>query len=197
MPDSQSVEEDEDAIVTSLNVVLGKKLEELRGFDRSTEKKKRGKKIHVEPGKSYTQVSSEDDDQVDLDDVPLSRRALKKPARKLPVKRKATFLDSGTDSDDDDPAIDIDNFLNMLVSDEDEAEHEPEPDDLPEPAREDPDDPVLTEPESDTPMPVPVPEEKNKKIRSLEVPATFNVGDWVAAVYEGQWFICQVKTVYA
>lgn len=44
-----------------LNSTLGEKLDQLRGTDKSTQQKKRGKKVKVPAGKSYTDVMEEDD----------------------------------------------------------------------------------------------------------------------------------------
>jgi len=91
------MELEDDSFREILDGVLGERLEVLRGVDKASQAKrtKRGKKISVSPGKSYTQLpaatddsGSELDDLDDLldevndpDDIPLSARAASKKRR--------------------------------------------------------------------------------------------------------------------
>lgn len=84
--------------------------------------------------------------------------------------------------------MNVTGILEQLASSGDKSE-------LPELARHDPDDPPLTALESDTAMAEPEAGAGTgiRKKRIQKEPETFKVGDFVVAVYDDDWYICQVE----
>jgi hypothetical protein len=153
-----------------LNSTLGEKLDQLRGTDKSTQQKKRGKKVKVPAGKSYTDVMEEDEEEEirererereeereEEEDDPQEGTSR---GKKTKVNRKTRAVSS---SESEEELPEIENYKDHEDSEEEETDEDTD--------EEDNDDDHI----------------------SQKKPPAFPVGSFVVAVYDRNWYLAQVE----
>jgi hypothetical protein len=183
---SRDMEEDEGTVRALLSATFGEKLEELRGVG-DLEKKKRGKKVTTAPGLSFTEQLESDDSEAEF---------------LIGVPRKSRRVESSEESEEESD-VDVDALLGgegdglsrsgQIDVESEESEVENFDEWLAE-GGEGSSKPKRSSRAVGSSKVVGSSKEKSSKVVGGRKQAEmFPVGGYVAAVYDGDWYVAQVE----